>query len=299
MKEGCFEFLLNVISLILSWFLFVFFFPLFWLSLLPSVYFSHCSVTNFILAWQERRSKDQCHYTESNRNQVVLTDLRRATQYEVQVRARTMAGYGSFSPTAIFSTLPDGKKAFTHFLFFHCAFFHWQKVFKRPCTVFWSELAACVCPCNELVSLQTAFFLQSPVTYFCLFLRFLTRFADTNPLCDFWDYINSVSVSLFHICLFLRAWLALSACGHWHPYRRRTAAARHFCLCGCLLYTVRTREGKKGKKLCQKNRKWKKKEGNRRDEHQKQLWPQFYSFALLCSFCLYKSYLICVGFALC
>lgn len=40
----------------------------------------------------------------------MLTDLRRATQYEVQVRARTLAGYGSFSPATIFRTLPDGKK---------------------------------------------------------------------------------------------------------------------------------------------------------------------------------------------
>lgn len=39
----------------------------------------------------------------------MLTDLRRATQYEVQVRARTQAGYGSFSPAIVFRTLPDGK----------------------------------------------------------------------------------------------------------------------------------------------------------------------------------------------
>uniref|UniRef100_A0A3B4Z2T4 receptor protein-tyrosine kinase n=1 Tax=Stegastes partitus TaxID=144197 RepID=A0A3B4Z2T4_9TELE len=51
-----------------------------------------------------------CEKVRSNRNQAVLTDLRRATQYEVQVRARTSAGYGSFSPAAIFGTLPDGKK---------------------------------------------------------------------------------------------------------------------------------------------------------------------------------------------
>ncbi|KAK5918012.1 hypothetical protein CgunFtcFv8_002816 [Champsocephalus gunnari] len=56
---------------------------------------------------KERRSEDQCHYTESNKNQAVLTDLRRATQYEVQVRVRTMGGYGSFSPAAFFRTLPD------------------------------------------------------------------------------------------------------------------------------------------------------------------------------------------------
>ncbi|CAJ1064053.1 ephrin type-B receptor 4a [Xyrichtys novacula] len=65
---------------------------------------------------KERRSEDQCHYTESARNQAVLTDLRRATQYEVQVRVRTMAGYGSFSPTTVFRTLPDGQDAASQFL---------------------------------------------------------------------------------------------------------------------------------------------------------------------------------------
>lgn len=47
---------------------------------------------------------------ESNVNEVVLSDLRRATQYEVQVRARTLAGYGSFGQAIVFRTLPDGKK---------------------------------------------------------------------------------------------------------------------------------------------------------------------------------------------
>uniref|UniRef100_A0A3Q3B0B6 receptor protein-tyrosine kinase n=1 Tax=Kryptolebias marmoratus TaxID=37003 RepID=A0A3Q3B0B6_KRYMA len=46
---------------------------------------------------------------DSKKNEVVLTDLRRATQYEVQVRARTLAGYGSFSSPAAFRTLPDGN----------------------------------------------------------------------------------------------------------------------------------------------------------------------------------------------
>uniref|UniRef100_H2V1M5 receptor protein-tyrosine kinase n=1 Tax=Takifugu rubripes TaxID=31033 RepID=H2V1M5_TAKRU len=59
---------------------------------------------------KERRSEDQCHHTESNRNQAVLTDLRRATPYEVQVRVHTAAGYGSFSPATVFHTLPDGEK---------------------------------------------------------------------------------------------------------------------------------------------------------------------------------------------
>lgn len=59
---------------------------------------------------QEQRSEDQCHYTESSKNQAVLSDLRRATQYEVQVRANTTVGYGSFSTPALFRTLPDGKE---------------------------------------------------------------------------------------------------------------------------------------------------------------------------------------------
>ncbi|XP_008274456.1 ephrin type-B receptor 4a isoform X2 [Stegastes partitus] len=71
----------------------------------------HYTILQYQLRYceKERRSEDQCRYTESNRNQAVLTDLRRATQYEVQVRARTSAGYGSFSPAAIFGTLPDGE----------------------------------------------------------------------------------------------------------------------------------------------------------------------------------------------
>ncbi|XP_069569328.1 ephrin type-B receptor 4a [Brachyistius frenatus] len=78
----------------------------------------HYNILQYQLRYceKERRSEDQCHYTESNRNQAVLTDLRRATQYEVQVRARTMAGYGSFSPAAVFHTLPDGHDSASQFL---------------------------------------------------------------------------------------------------------------------------------------------------------------------------------------
>ncbi|XP_075876660.1 ephrin type-B receptor 4a-like [Nelusetta ayraudi] len=65
---------------------------------------------------KEQRSEDQCHYTESSRNQAVLSDLRRATQYEVQVRAHTEAGYGSFSTPALFRTLPDGQDSASQFL---------------------------------------------------------------------------------------------------------------------------------------------------------------------------------------
>ncbi|KAM4620010.1 ephrin type-B receptor 4a [Polymixia lowei] len=70
----------------------------------------HYTILQYQLRYceKERRGAEQCHYKDSDSNQVVLSDLRRATQYEVQVRARTMAGYGTFSPTAVFRTLPDG-----------------------------------------------------------------------------------------------------------------------------------------------------------------------------------------------
>ncbi|MEQ2197098.1 hypothetical protein XENOCAPTIV_022928, partial [Xenoophorus captivus] len=71
---------------------------------------------DFSFLWQERRSENPCSYTETSRNQAVLTDLRRATQYEVQVRARTQAGYGSFSHAVIFRTLPDGYDSASQFL---------------------------------------------------------------------------------------------------------------------------------------------------------------------------------------
>uniref|UniRef100_A0A1A8N9C8 receptor protein-tyrosine kinase n=1 Tax=Nothobranchius rachovii TaxID=451742 RepID=A0A1A8N9C8_9TELE len=78
----------------------------------------HYNILQYELRYceKERRSESQCFYTESNRSQAVLTDLRRATQYEVQVRARTLAGYSSFSPAAVFRTLPDGHASASQFL---------------------------------------------------------------------------------------------------------------------------------------------------------------------------------------
>ncbi|XP_015244088.1 PREDICTED: ephrin type-B receptor 4-like [Cyprinodon variegatus] len=65
---------------------------------------------------KEKRSENRCSNKQTDTNQAVLTDLRRATQYEVQVRARTQAGYGSFSPAVVFSTLPDGYDSASQFL---------------------------------------------------------------------------------------------------------------------------------------------------------------------------------------
>ncbi|XP_016115131.1 ephrin type-B receptor 4-like [Sinocyclocheilus grahami] len=68
-----------------------------------------------ILEYQLRYSlKDQddgWQYISSKSNSVVLNDLTRASQYQVQVRARTAAGYGHFSPAANISTLPDDEES--------------------------------------------------------------------------------------------------------------------------------------------------------------------------------------------
>lgn len=41
---------------------------------------------------------------------VVLEGLRPGTGYVVQVRARTVAGYGAYSKDMLFQTLTDGKR---------------------------------------------------------------------------------------------------------------------------------------------------------------------------------------------
>ncbi|XP_037619078.1 ephrin type-B receptor 4b-like isoform X2 [Sebastes umbrosus] len=69
---------------------------------------------NQILDYQIRYSpKDgeeagQWQYVSSRSSSVVLTGLQRAVQYQVQVRARSQAGYGTFSAASNFNTLPDG-----------------------------------------------------------------------------------------------------------------------------------------------------------------------------------------------
>uniref|UniRef100_A0A673LH11 receptor protein-tyrosine kinase n=1 Tax=Sinocyclocheilus rhinocerous TaxID=307959 RepID=A0A673LH11_9TELE len=70
---------------------------------------SHYRILQYQLRYCEK--ENSCHFMESNINEVVLSDLRRATQYEVQVRARTLGGYGSFGQAVVFRTLPDGKKS--------------------------------------------------------------------------------------------------------------------------------------------------------------------------------------------
>ncbi|XP_053170909.1 ephrin type-B receptor 4b-like, partial [Scomber japonicus] len=69
---------------------------------------------NQVLDYQLRYSpKDgegagQWQYVSSRSSSVVVSGLRRAQLYLVQVRARSQAGYGSFSAASSFNTLPDG-----------------------------------------------------------------------------------------------------------------------------------------------------------------------------------------------
>ncbi|XP_026177795.1 ephrin type-B receptor 4b isoform X2 [Mastacembelus armatus] len=49
----------------------------------------------------------QWQYVSTRSSSVVLTGLQRAVQYQVQVRARSQAGYGSFSAPITFNTKPD------------------------------------------------------------------------------------------------------------------------------------------------------------------------------------------------
>lgn len=50
----------------------------------------------------------QWQYVSSRSSSVVLMGLQKATRYQVQVRARSQVGYGPFSASRSFSTLPDG-----------------------------------------------------------------------------------------------------------------------------------------------------------------------------------------------
>ncbi|KAK2863565.1 hypothetical protein Q5P01_003098 [Channa striata] len=50
----------------------------------------------------------QWQYTSTRSTAAVLSGLQRATQYQVQVRARSQAGYGSFSAPSSINTKPDG-----------------------------------------------------------------------------------------------------------------------------------------------------------------------------------------------
>ncbi|KAM9827130.1 ephrin type-B receptor 4b-like [Neosynchiropus ocellatus] len=67
-------------------------------------------VLDYQLRYYAKDGEDagQWHYLSSRTSSVVIPGLRRSTQYLVQVRARSQAGYGPFSAASSFNTLPDG-----------------------------------------------------------------------------------------------------------------------------------------------------------------------------------------------
>ncbi|XP_035377201.1 ephrin type-B receptor 4b [Electrophorus electricus] len=67
----------------------------------------HYTILDYQLRYCPEGEEDVWQYVSSKTNSVVLSDLSRASQYRVQVRARTHTGYGHFSNTASFNTLPD------------------------------------------------------------------------------------------------------------------------------------------------------------------------------------------------
>ncbi|TRZ01200.1 hypothetical protein DNTS_009762 [Danionella cerebrum] len=71
---------------------------------------THYRILQYQLRYCEKErgsEENSCQFMESSGNEAVLSELRRATAYEVQVRARTFAGYGSFGQASVFRTLPD------------------------------------------------------------------------------------------------------------------------------------------------------------------------------------------------
>ena len=49
-------------------------------------------------------------YSLSDSSSIILSGLQRSSSYRVQVRARSQAGYGPFSPATSFSTQPEGQE---------------------------------------------------------------------------------------------------------------------------------------------------------------------------------------------
>ncbi|MBN3306939.1 EPHB4 protein, partial [Amia calva] len=66
----------------------------------------HYSILEYQVKYydKERGERDSVQFVQSRGSSVVLSDLRRGGEYVVQVRARTMAGYGSFSQPMAFRT---------------------------------------------------------------------------------------------------------------------------------------------------------------------------------------------------
>uniref|UniRef100_A0AAZ3QAY6 receptor protein-tyrosine kinase n=1 Tax=Oncorhynchus tshawytscha TaxID=74940 RepID=A0AAZ3QAY6_ONCTS len=74
---------------------------------------THYTVLEYQLRYcpKDGPESGQWQYVTSVVSSVVVSNLQRSTSYQVQVRARTMAGYSNFSPASTFTTLPDKVEA--------------------------------------------------------------------------------------------------------------------------------------------------------------------------------------------
>ncbi|TRY54283.1 hypothetical protein DNTS_031084 [Danionella cerebrum] len=66
-------------------------------------------VQEFQLRYSPKGQEESWQYVSSRSNSVTVNHLSRATQYQIQVRVRTSAGYGPFSTVEILGTLPDDE----------------------------------------------------------------------------------------------------------------------------------------------------------------------------------------------
>lgn len=76
----------------------------------PPVVSSPFPILDYQLRYSPKDGEEagQWQYVSSRSSSAVLSGLQRGVEYQVQVRARSQAGYGSFSAASGFNTLPDG-----------------------------------------------------------------------------------------------------------------------------------------------------------------------------------------------
>ncbi|XP_053542182.1 ephrin type-B receptor 4b [Ictalurus punctatus] len=74
------------------------------------------TITEFQLRYCAQGEDEVWQYVSSKQSSVVLPNLSRSSQYKVQVRARTSAGYGQFSRLTTVRTLPDDAESHTRMI---------------------------------------------------------------------------------------------------------------------------------------------------------------------------------------